>query len=89
MQELIHLTAEFETQLGIWYSYLPAPVKYEDLDTAPCRDERLQCLRGRCWKTKSDLYRPFLYHLIHHAHHIRDNYPPVRLRVWRNSRGKV
>ncbi|RPB24475.1 hypothetical protein L211DRAFT_807714 [Terfezia boudieri ATCC MYA-4762] len=76
MEELIHLTAEFETQLGIWYSYLPAPVKYEDLDTAPCRDERLQYLRGRCWKTKSDLYRPFLYHLIHHAHHIRDNYPP-------------
>lgn len=78
MEELIHLTAEFETQLGIWYSYLPAAVKYEDLDATPCLDERLQYLRGRCWKTKSDLYRPFLYHLIHqpHAHHIRDNYSP-------------
>lgn len=78
MEELIHLTAEFETQLDIWYSYLPPAVKYEDLDATPCRDERLQYLRSRCWKTKSDLYRPFLYHLIHqpNANHTRDNYSP-------------
>ena len=78
MEELINLTAEFEIQLDIWYSYLPSAVKFADLDTTPCRDERLQYLRGRAWKTKSDLYRPFLYHLIHqpHPNHIRDNYPP-------------
>ncbi|KAF8471228.1 hypothetical protein BDZ91DRAFT_517867 [Kalaharituber pfeilii] len=78
MEELLNLTTEFEIQLGIWYSYLPSTVKFADLDPTPCRDERLQYLRGRSWKTKSDLYRPFLYHLIHqpHSNYIRNNYAP-------------
>ena len=68
MEEFIFHTKMFESQLETWTQCLPAQVKFADLDPAPCTDERLQYLRGRLWKTKSDLYRPFTYHLIHHVH---------------------
>ncbi|KAI5808010.1 hypothetical protein DFH27DRAFT_292218 [Peziza echinospora] len=80
LEDLISMAEEFEAQMGIWYSYLPKPVKFNDLDPTPCQDERLQYLRGRSWKGKSDLYRPFAYYLIHHGELIQTS-PKVYSRV--------
>ncbi|KAG0137436.1 hypothetical protein HOY82DRAFT_372808 [Tuber indicum] len=65
-EDLLSSAYEFELQLDLWYSYLPNVLKFPVDSRLPCEDERLQYLRMRYWWIVSMLYRPFLYHLIHH-----------------------
>jgi hypothetical protein len=64
--DLLNSAGEFELQLELWYSCLPPVLKFPEDPTLPCEDERLQYLRQRYWWNVSRVYRPFLYHLIHH-----------------------
>ncbi|PWW80694.1 hypothetical protein C7212DRAFT_274012 [Tuber magnatum] len=65
-EDLLSSANEFELQLNLWYSCLPHVLKFPLDSRDPCHDERLQYLRQRYWWIVSMLYRPFLYHLIHH-----------------------
>jgi len=82
-EDLLSSAEEFELQLNLWYKCLPAMLKFPLDSPSPCSDERLQYLRMRYWWIVSTLYRPFLYHLIHHP-----TPPPAQAKKMRDYASK-
>ncbi|KAI5780042.1 hypothetical protein EDC01DRAFT_730818 [Geopyxis carbonaria] len=66
LPEMVTIVTEFEDQLHGWYTSLPPALSFP-VNAVLLADELLQHIRSRFIRIHEILYRPFIYHCIHHA----------------------